>query len=144
VGRPRRKIYRSPPCSVDVKNEWSKGIILSKGIIMGCYLEDNGARVGTWAGRFSWCGVSRRDDANGTADECLSLTVLRSMVLAVLLVIGGVEQNPGPVVEVENTVRLLCTGCGRNLNSGIQCELCGRWYHYSCGSVKAQAAEREN
>ena len=51
------------------------------------------------------------------------------MVLAVLLVIGGVEQNPGPVVEVENTVRLLSTGCGRNLKSGIQCELCGRWYH---------------
>jgi len=66
------------------------------------------------------------------------------MVLAVLLIIGGVEQNPGPVVEVENTVRLLCTGCGRNLKSGIQCELCGRWYYYSYGSVKAQAAEREN
>jgi len=66
------------------------------------------------------------------------------MVLAVLLVIGGVEQNPGPVVEAENIVRLLCTGCGRNLKSGIQCELCGRWYHYSCGSVKVQAAERKN
>jgi hypothetical protein len=26
------------------------------------------------------------------------------MVLAVLLVIGGVEQNPGPVVEVKNNV----------------------------------------
>jgi len=91
----------------------------------------------TWAGRFSW-----RGDANGTAGDCLGLTVLSSMVLAVLLVIGGVEQNPGPVVEVDNTVRLLCTGCGRNLKSGIQCELCGRWYHYSCGSVKAQAAER--
>ena len=29
------------------------------------------------------------------------------------------------------------------LKSGIQCELCGRWYNYSCGSVKTQAAERE-
>ena len=38
---------------------------------------------------------------------------------------------------------LLCTGCGRNLKSAIQCEVCGQWY-YSCGSVKAQAAEREN
>jgi hypothetical protein len=66
------------------------------------------------------------------------------MVLAVLLIIGGVKQNPGPVVEVENTVRLLCTGCGRNLKMGIQCELCGHWYHYSCGSMKAQAVEREN
>ena len=47
-------------------------------------------------------------------------------------------------MEGENTVRLLCTGWGRNLKWGIQCELCGNWYHYSCGSVKAQAAEREN
>jgi hypothetical protein len=47
--------------------------------------------------------------------NCLGLTVLSYVVLAVLLIIGGVEQNPGPVVEVENTVRLLCTGCRRNL-----------------------------
>jgi hypothetical protein len=87
--------------------------------------------------------VSRRDDANGKNGECLVLTVLSSMVLAVLLIIGGVEQNPGPVMEVENTGRLLCTGCDKNLKSGIQCELCGCWYHYSCGSVKAEAAERE-
>jgi len=38
--------------------------LLSKGMIMGCYLEDYRARVGTWAGRFSWRGVSRRGDAN--------------------------------------------------------------------------------
>jgi methionyl-tRNA synthetase len=73
----------------------------------------------------------------------MGLTVLWFMVLAVLLIIGGVEQNPGPVLETENTVRLLCTGCGRNLKSGKQCELCGQCYHYSCGSVKSPAAERE-
>ena len=109
---------------------------------MGCDLEDYRARVGTWAGRCTWRGVSRHGDANGKTGDCLGLTVLSSKVLAVLLIIGGVEQNPGPVLEVENTVRLLCTGCGRNLKSGIQCELCGRWYHYSCGSMKAQAAKR--
>jgi len=76
--------------------------------------------VGTWAGRFSW-----RGDAKGTSGDCLVLTLLISMVLAVLLVIGGFEQNPRPVVKVENTVRLVCTRCGRNLKSGIQCELCG-------------------
>ena len=69
--------------------------------------------------------------------------MLCSMVLAVLLMIGGIEQNTGPVMEMENTVQLLCTECGRNLKSGIQCELCGRWYHYSCGRVKAQVAESE-
>ena len=66
------------------------------------------------------------------------------MILAMLLIIGGVEQDTGPAVEEENTVRLFCVGCGRNLKSGIQCELCGRWYQCSCGSVKIQAAEREN
>ena len=111
---------------------------------MGCYLEDYCARICTWTGRFSWRGMSRCGDANGASSDCLGLTVLSSMVLAVLLIIGGVEQNPGPSVEVENTVQLLCTGWGRNLKSGIQCELCGKWYHYSCGNVKAQAAEREN
>ena len=85
-----------------------------------------------------------RGDANGTAGDCLGLTVLSSVALAVLPVIGGVEQNPGPVVGVGNTVRLLCTGCGRSLKSGVQCELCGRWHHYSRGSVTAQTAERES
>jgi hypothetical protein len=92
---------------------------------MGCDLEYYRTRVGTWAVRFSWRGLSRRSDANGTAD-CLGLTVLSFMVLAVLLIIGGVEQNSGPVLEVLNTVRLLCSGCSRNLKSGIRCELCGR------------------
>jgi hypothetical protein len=71
---------------------------------MGCYLEDYHARVGAWAGRFSWHGVSRHGDANGKTGECLGLTVLSSMVLVVLLIIGGVEQNPGSVVELENSV----------------------------------------
>jgi len=55
--------------------------------------------------------VSRRSDANGTTGDCLGLTVLSFIVLAVLLIIGGVEQNPGPVLEVKNTVRLLLLCC---------------------------------
>ena len=34
------------------------------------------------------CGVAWRGDANGLAGVCLGLTVLSSIVLAVLLVIG--------------------------------------------------------
>jgi hypothetical protein len=45
--------------------------------------------------------VLRRRDANGKIGDCLGLTVLILMILAVLL-FGGIEQNPGPVVEVEN------------------------------------------
>jgi len=46
--------------------------------------------------------VSRRGDANGTTGDCLGLAVLSSMVLAVCLIIDGVEKNPGPVVEVDS------------------------------------------
>jgi len=73
---------------------------------MGCNL-DYRARVVTWAGRFSWRGVPRRDDANGTNGECLGLKVLSSIVLDVLLMIGGTEQNPGPVVEGELRTTLM-------------------------------------
>jgi hypothetical protein len=60
------------------------------------------------------------------------------VVSAVLLVIGGVEQNPGAVAEGDMAVQAGHTGCGRNLKSGIQCELCGR-----CGNVRAPVPERE-
>jgi hypothetical protein len=57
-----------------------------KRVNMGYYLEDYRARVDTWAGRYSWRGVPRRGDANGTTVDCLVLTVLSSAVLGVLLI----------------------------------------------------------
>ena len=63
--------------------------------------------------------------------------ILCAAVLATLLMIGGVQLNPGPV---DNVVEVLCSGCDRNLKSGPQCESCGRWYHNSCGNVKLQVA----
>ena len=64
--------------------------------------------------------------------------ILCAAVLATLLVIGGVELNPGPV---ESIVQVLCSDCDRNLKLGTQCESCGRWYHNSCGNVKFQVVE---
>ena len=64
--------------------------------------------------------------------------ILCAAVLATLLMIGGVEQNPGPV---ENIVQVLSSGCDRNLKSGTQCESRSRWYRNSCGNVKFQVAE---
>jgi hypothetical protein len=86
---------------------------------MGCYLEDYQARVGTWAGRFSWRGMPMRGEANRNVGDCLVLTMLSSVALAVLLGIGGAEQNPGPIVEDDMAMQLVCTGCSRNLKSGI-------------------------
>jgi hypothetical protein len=64
--------------------------------------------------------------------------ILCAAVLSVLLVIGGVELNPGPV---DSIVQVLCSGCDKNLKSGTQCVSCGQWYHNSCGNVKLQVAD---
>jgi len=61
----------------------------------------------------------------------LGIVVLCAAALAVLLVIGGVEQNPGPSVEAESIMQVLCSGCDRNLKSGTQCDMCGRWFYNS-------------
>ena len=58
--------------------------------------------------------------------------IVCAAVISTLLMIRGVELNPGPV---DNIVQVLCSGCDRNLKSGTQCESCGRWYHNSCGNV---------
>jgi hypothetical protein len=110
---------------------------------MGCYLADYRACVGTWAARIS-CGseTSRRNtQGNGHVISCLGTMILSTTTLAALLVIGGVEINPGPGVETEKIMRVLCNGCDTNLKFGTQCDTCGRWFHKSCGSVKTQVAE---
>jgi len=104
---------------------------------MGCYLEDYGARVGTWAAKFSWRSAAGHVGTRGRKFSMGPMT-LCAAVLAILLMIGGVELNPGPV---ENIVQVLCSGYDRDLKSGTQCESCGRWYHNSCGNVKFQVAE---
>jgi hypothetical protein len=58
-----------------------------------------------------------------------------------LLVIGGVEQNPGPGVDGESLMQVTCSGCDKSLKSGTQCDTCGRWFHNSCGNVKAQLVD---
>jgi hypothetical protein len=70
--------------------------------------------------------------------------LLCAATLTALLVIGGVEQNPGPGVEVENRLQILCNGCERNLKWGIQCDMRGRSFHNSCGNVKVQIADSGN
>jgi hypothetical protein len=66
---------------------------------------------------------------------------LCATTLAVLLVIDGVEKNPGPGVEAEKILQVFRSGCDRNLKSGTQCNTCGHWFQNSCGNVKAQVAE---
>ena len=91
---------------------------------MGCYLEDYRALMGTstamisWAMRTSW----RNAQWNGRVIFCLGTMILCTTTLAVLLVFGGVGKNPGPGVEAEKIVQVLCIRCDRNLIPGIQCD----------------------
>jgi hypothetical protein len=109
-------------------------------LLICCYLEDYRPRVGTWAERTSWRTAQGRD-CDGQAMSYIENMLLCAAALTVLLVIGRVEQSPGPGLEVENSLQVLCSECERNLKSGTQCEVCGHWFHNSCGNVKAQMAD---
>jgi hypothetical protein len=78
---------------------------------------------------------------NGRVISCLGKMILCATTLDVLLVIGGVEKNPGPSLEAEKILQVLCSGCDRNLKLGTKCSSCGRWFHNSCGNIKAVVAE---
>ena len=67
-----------------------------------------------------------RQKQQRTSEKLLSKYVPVPAVLAVLLVTGGVEQNPGPGVEGESFMQVMCSGCDRSLKSGTQCDTCGR------------------
>jgi hypothetical protein len=62
-------------------------------------------------------------DGNVRGRSYLGSVVLCAVALAVLLAIGGMEQNPGSSVEAESIMQVLCSGCDRNLKSGTQCDM---------------------
>ena len=99
--------------------------------------------MGTCAARASWAMRTSRHTAqgNGQVIFCFGTMTLCAKTLAVLLVIGGVEKNPGPGVEAEIFMQVLCSWCDGTLKSGTQCDICGRWFHNSCGNFKAQVVE---
>jgi hypothetical protein len=104
---------------------------------MGSYLEDYRARVGTWAARTTW----RTAQGNAQVVFCLGAMILCATTSAVLFVIDGVEKNPGPGVEVEKILQVLCSGCDRNLKSRTQCNTRGCCFHNSYGNVKSKLDE---
>jgi hypothetical protein len=65
--------------------------------------------VDTWAARTSWLTAQGRE-SNGQAISYISNMLLCAATLTALSVIGGVRQNPGPGVEVENSLQILCSG----------------------------------
>jgi hypothetical protein len=78
------------------------------------YLEEYRARVGTRAARFPWrsavghVGSRGEKTYKGTVIQC-------AVVIGTLLIIGGLQLNPGPV---ENIVQVSCSGCNRTFKVG--------------------------
>ncbi|KAJ4449264.1 hypothetical protein ANN_00662 [Periplaneta americana] len=72
----------------------------------------------------------------GSAEPTLSSFVI--LILAMLLVIGGVELNPGPVESVK------CGVCKNNLRTGLLCITCSTWFHFSCQKLKRDQYIEEN
>jgi hypothetical protein len=93
-------------------------VFLELVLILGCYLQDYRARVDTCAARTAWHAQGCNID--GQVKSYLENSCLFAAVLAVLLVIGGVEQNPGTGVEVESFMQVICSGCERILKSGTR------------------------
>jgi hypothetical protein len=85
----------------------------------------------SWVIRTIW----HISQVNGRVISCLGTMILCPTTLAVLLVIGGVEKNPGPGVDAEKILHVLCSGRDRNFKSGTQCNTSGHWFHNSCGNV---------
>jgi hypothetical protein len=109
-------------------------------LVMGCSVEDYRARMCTWAVRTAWRAKGR--NSNGQLRSYLENSCLDAAVLAILLVIGGVEKNPGPGMEVESFMQVMRSGFVReNSEIGTQCDTCGRWFHNICGNVKAQLVD---
>ena len=90
---------------------------------MGCDPVVYRARVGTWAARTGW--RAQGSNSNVQVRSYFVNKCLCEAVLAMLLVTGGVEQNPGPVVEIESFIQVMCSVYDRSLNSGTQCDTCG-------------------
>jgi hypothetical protein len=77
---------------------------------VGCCLEDYRAHVASWAVRNTWRTAQGRV-SNGKSISNIGNMLLCAATLVVLLVIGRVEQNPGPGVEDGNCLQVLCSGC---------------------------------
>ena len=95
-----------------------RGRIFKELLGTGCYL----ARVSTWAARISWATRTpwRTAQGNGRMIFCLGTMIVSATSSAVVLVIGGVQKNPGHGVEAGKIMQVLCSGCDRNLKSGTR------------------------
>ena len=81
---------------------------------MGFYLEEYRDRVGTWNTRSSWRSAVGHV-ATRRGNIYMGSMILCAVVLASLLMIRGVESNPG---SVDNIVQVSCSSYDKELEEG--------------------------
>jgi hypothetical protein len=73
-------------------------------------------QLGTWTARALWRAQGRNN--NGQVRSYLANMCRCAAVWAILIVTGGVEQNPGPGVEGESFMYVNFGACERTQKSG--------------------------
>lgn len=58
-----------------------------------------------------------------------------------LLIIGGVESNPGP--KSGEAIPMKCETCKRNLRAGVLCNCCEIWFHLSYQRIERKEIVEE-
>lgn len=85
-----------------------------------------------------WAAGGRGKVSQGLAsgqDKQQKVNVYFAIVIDTMLVIGGVELNPGPINDTEKT-SIKCGTCKKNLRVGVLCNGCEAWFHLGCQKIK--------
>lgn len=104
---------------------------------MGCELELYRARIGGWAAR-----SRMQRSVKGTALAGLAECLFFHIVIAILLIIGGIELNPGPASD-NGVISVKCGSCRKNLRVGVLCNQCEKWFHLTCQKIKREQIVEE-
>ena len=121
---------------------------IQNGEIQACLYTTMGISVDAWRARIG--NFMRSGSANLSAKwrpipggaspgggiplsrRIVSLGIRAGLLLLILLVIGGIEPNPGPVTRNWKYPCGTCQKPVKNNQRGLQCDSCGLWSHLNC------------
>lgn len=104
---------------------------------MGCDIEIYRARIGGWAARWKMVRWRKNTTSIGISTSFFFFHI----VLATLLIIGGIELNPGPRSDEATSIK--CESCKKNVRVGVLCNVCEKWFHLSCQKIKREEVVEE-
>ena len=124
---------------------------------MGCYLENHGARVGTWGARTSWGTTATWRNSQGNDEWCIVWG--NDCMYSDFYCATGIWWAAGTSWSWCGDWEDFCSGCGRNLKSGTRCNtrdagsiaagamlemkwwIKGKWICHKCRSERLRLVE---